>query len=417
MNILLLAGAGTSIELGVPGMQGMAEQFLEHAAQWNVEPDLAEKLLKNSNDVEILIESLDRICSAQEPLQLIGTDNDKLDRVTSLRSEVEWFVQHAAERVLPLEATLMWGSVFQSAKNHSLTIVTTNYDRAIELAANATPVVLDDGFTTFEQRETASWQGFGHRTGVKYIKLHGSTDWFEDENGPIKLRHPIPLFGKTTLHLSSGQELGSALVLPSREKLLTHQPYPRLTQAFLNAADECDLAVFVGSSLRDPHLRDAAQKTSQRVPVFIVTPDGFDYDIKGALLIREHASVFLMSTLPYALESEDPRSHLTSAAMRRHACQSGIIDLIKEVLDNTANAGNRCSALEKLDEDQITLNRNQLLKLLSDTNLAVVRYTLGLASISPYRDELLDVVRSGIHSGDDALKKDLELVEEMQSKS
>jgi hypothetical protein len=224
MKILLFAGAGTSIELGVPGMVGMGEEFLNHAKQWDVEPTLVQRLIGESLDVEHLIEALDRICTARPTLEAIGQVSVPLDRADNIRAEVEWFVQHAAERVVAGDAHLMWGPVLRVATSPDLVLVTTNYDRAIELAANAENAPIDDGFEAFGQGETASWAGFsqdGDRTLL--IKLHGSTDWYAagQLGTPTKLRHPMPLFGRAILRLADGTELGSALVLPSREKLLS----------------------------------------------------------------------------------------------------------------------------------------------------------------------------------------------------
>ena len=125
------------------------------------------------------------------------------------------------------------------------------------------------------------------------VKLHGSTDWYADgQTGhPTKLRHPMPLFGRSVLRLSEKQELGSALVLPSREKLLTKAPYPRLSQTFLNVADCCDLALFVGSSLRDEPIREAARSIVTRAPVFIVDPKGEGHAVEGCrrnFTMRQH---------------------------------------------------------------------------------------------------------------------------------
>ena len=98
MKILLFAGAGTSIELGVPGMAGLAEEFLEHTTQGQVEPDLVKQIMGAAMDVEHLIESLDHISTARLALGAIGEDTSTLDRVDKVRAEIEWFVQHVAER-------------------------------------------------------------------------------------------------------------------------------------------------------------------------------------------------------------------------------------------------------------------------------------------------------------------------------
>ena len=185
-----------------------------------------------------------------------------------------------------------------ACERYDITFVTTNYDRAIELAANGEGVFLEDGFASLVDDEMVNWIGFERETVCpKLVKLHGSTDWFSerDSGEPVKIRHPMALFGRATL-VFGGMELGSALVLPSREKLLTRAPYPRLTQAFLNAADECEVAFFVGSSLRDEHIRNAARAIASRAPVFVVNPSGGSRGIDGAVTMAEHASTFLIST-------------------------------------------------------------------------------------------------------------------------
>lgn len=158
MRLLVFAGAGTSVELGVPAMEGLATEFLIHAEQWDVEPTLVKQMMGQTLDVERLIESLDQLCAAREPLQIFAEAAIQLGRVDTVRSEVEWFVQHAAERIASRDAHLMWGSILRIT-GHDLMFVTTNYDRAIELAANAENVTLSDGFEPFTEQEVARWVG------------------------------------------------------------------------------------------------------------------------------------------------------------------------------------------------------------------------------------------------------------------
>jgi hypothetical protein len=76
--------------------------------------------------------------------------------------------------VVASDARLIWGPVLRATSALDLTLVTTNYDRAIELAANAENVPIDDGFGAFGQRETASWAGFTHDGDRPLlVKLHG----------------------------------------------------------------------------------------------------------------------------------------------------------------------------------------------------------------------------------------------------
>ena len=336
MNILLFAGAGTSIELGVPDMEGLANEFLAHAKQADVEVDLVEKLLGGERDVEYLIERVDRVCEAIKPVTVAGLDASAITRANRIRGELEWFVQHAAERVSGTDARLMWGPLVRAAEAQGITFVTTNYDRAIELAAIAEGVRLDDGFTRVQDGEAERWKGFqASRRRPVLVKLHGSTNWYADtrRERAIKLRHPMPLFGDSTL-LFEGHKLGSALVLPSREKMLTREPYPRMSQMFLNVADQCDVAIFVGSSLRDYHVRDVAQSSVERTLVFVVNPDGDSHGIEGANVIAQTASNFLVSTLPNALAGSQAYGKF-SASPRRAGRRNhwGLIQLVRELMD------------------------------------------------------------------------------------
>jgi|GEM_PF-1560223 len=415
MKVLLFAGAGTSVELGVPAMIGMGEEFIAHSSQWDIEPDLAQRLMGDSYDVERLIEELDRICSARSSLEVIGEGGVQLDRVDKIRAEVEWFVQHVAERVVANDARLMWGGVLRAASTTELTIVTTNYDRAIELAANAEKIGIDDGFATFTHNETAAWVGFHQGPNVaRLVKLHGSTDWYAAcaSGTPTKLRHPMPLFGRASLRLTSGVELGSALVLPSREKLLTHSPYPRLSQVFVNAADSCDLAVFVGSSLRDHQIRDAAQTTAQRVPVFLVNPSGNTYSLQSVRAIKQRAGSFLISTLPNALITSDPAVYLASGASQLDD-DSGVLSAVRQALDTVASSAIRCEALEQLDEMRLPPDQFLLEQLLDDHDPAVARYALGLVVLSPRRMNLIAHAVNSRHTSVPAFSEDLHLLQSM----
>ena len=198
MKILVFAGAGTSIELGVPGMTGLATDFLRHVRQWNVQPTIVDRLMESDRDLERLIERVDQICDAHESLSLLGVDMSQVGpRIVTIRREVEWFVQHAAERIASRDAHLMWGPILRCSKFHQIVLVTTNYDRAIEVAANAEGLRLDDGFAEVDDSETAPWIGFGRTEGTVMLgKLHGSTDWYRDKGTrrAMKLRHPMPRF-------------------------------------------------------------------------------------------------------------------------------------------------------------------------------------------------------------------------------
>ncbi len=416
MNLLVFAGAGTSVELSVPAMGGLATEFVQHARQWSVEPGLVQRIMGTDLDVELLIERLDKVCSAKEPLRAVVDVGAEIARLDIIRAEVEWFVQHVCERIVPRDAHLMWGSLLKSATLHDISFVTTNYDRAIELAANAEGRSLDDGFGAFDVSERAGWTGFEPlATRGKLVKLHGSTDWFADlaTGQPSKLRHPMPLFGRGTLRLPQGDELGSALVLPSREKLLTRPPYPRLTQAFLNACDRSDAAVFVGTSMRDPHVRDAAFSIAKSRPVFVANRQGDTFNIPNVRGIAQPASDFLISTLPAALSKADPVSVLVAHTDRPSQHSTGIFEYLQIALDEHQGANRRCEAIEVLDQRAVSLAEHLVRQLLNGDSPVVARYALGLITTSYAGDRLLECARQCPHASDSLFGEELGLLDVM----
>ncbi len=95
----------------------------------------------------------------------------------------------------------------------------------------------------FGPGEWGHWRGFDASPAgaLRLLKVHGSTDWYRvvDSEDVVKLRHPMPLFGGVHLHLPGDAgplSLGSALVLPSREKLKNLPPFPTLSHELYQAA-------------------------------------------------------------------------------------------------------------------------------------------------------------------------------------
>ncbi len=188
-------------------------------------------------------------------------------------------------------------------------------------------------------------------------------------------------------------------MLPSREKLPTHAPYPRLSQTFLNSADECEIAIFMGTSLRDDHLRDAAIITAKKVPVFLVTPEALDTELENIIHIKQCASTFLISTLPNALATDDIADYLTAKSVSVLDDQ-GIFRTLISALNTSLSPHLRCQALEELEDLELAPNIWVLENLLEDKNPQVARYALGLLSHSPHGKILRDNAKTSVHKAD-----------------
>ncbi len=398
MNLFLFAGAGTSAELGVPVMREMALDLLAHMVNTSNDVNflgtLRGQIEEASADLELVIEHIDKPCDAGDVLPTFGAAVDpKLVEAAHLtRAEIEWFVQHTCERVQAQAASALWGPFIGSAAKLETTIATTNYDRAIELACQRSGTPVLDGFASFGEREWAEWSGH-EAHGLHLLKLHGSTDWYQvrGTGSVVKLRHPMPHFGGVTLHVDNSAlgALGSALVLPSREKRKNMFPFPHISHELFTAAKQADAAVFIGTSLRDPDIRSLADECAKRVPTMVVGPhlrsgDGLVPD--GATVVQDFASGFLISTLPTIIAKNSwsiPDPARSSSGIRQPA---PILDDVVILSDPNSTDESRCAAIEGLWNGRVGLGTEELMPLIASGVGRVARDALALIPLS--RDQL-----------------------------
>ena len=425
MNVVLFAGAGTSAELGVPAMRAMAEQFIDHLHDIDLDKPIVDKfahlLVDAGSDMEHAIDVIDRIEGGLLAQRKLGEtiDDSAILPYRTLREEAEWFVQHVCEQISVAAAVKMWLPVLRAAQSLSLTIASTNYDRAIEIAAARFKIGLDDGFEAFAGKENAPWHGFSERKGIALLKLHGSTDWYHGTAHEVfKLRHPMPLYGPLELvsKRSSNLPLHSALVLPSREKTVTLPPFPELSTEFRNSASNADVVIFAGSSLRDPHIRDVCASCASRKPTFIVSRTGvFGSGIlpSGSSVIKQSSGQFLLSTLPQFLRERNI-DLLTKCAQSSEPPVSNALQWMVTACADKASTGDRCTAIENLANARIPLPREEIESLLDSNDATVKLYSLGLIQASPEKDQLFVKAKAMAESDSEAeFKAEVKMLEQM----
>lgn len=405
MKLLLFTGAGTSAELGIPAMQRMAAQFIDHLHDIDLEKpivDTVERLISGTgNDMEHAIDVIDKVEAGLLAQRKLGKTIDEADIAPyrTLREEAEWFVQHSCEQIRVASALRMWSPTLRAAKEVTLTIASTNYDRAVEISASRLKLVVDDGFNAFAGQEIATWNGFSAQTGIRLLKLHGSTDWYHGTGHEVfKLRHPMPLYGPLELisKRAANVPLHSALVLPSREKTVTLPPFPALNAEFRNRAADADVAIFVGSSLRDPHIRDVCSSCARQKPTFVVSRSGALAEgglPAGALVIKQSSGQFLISSLPKFLRDQDIEV-LKKCSTSPDPPVPNALEWIVTGCTESAPTRDRCAAIEKLANARIPLPREEIESLLRSADVDVKLYSLGLVQASPDKNAILAMAKS-----------------------
>lgn len=415
MRVALFTGAGASSELGVPAMRAMVTQLRDHLAERRLAPEIVgqlEKRLKDpAYDMESMIDALDTLVAGQAAMADWGAPGEvKMPGASIVRQEAEWFVNHVCERLSAPRSVAMWTPTLRALGKHEHAIATTNYDRAVEIAAARSDLAYYDGFASFGADEWTEWQGFNGQT-TQLLKLHGSTDWYHAEgaDGVWKLRHAMPLFGRVSMQIEIPRvvKLRAAAVLPSREKKKNTPPYPELMYRFRQALEQSELAIFVGTSLRDPDMRELFRKAAAKVPTFLVGRNASLGADKNGTVIRQTASKFLIATLPAALEADSPVEVLKAAST--DAADAGILDLVVTATEADNKPGDRCDAIERLLAYRVRLPFDVTAGLLKDTNVGVRTYALSLVVDSPRRTELIELARQ--QSGDASFKEELALLE------
>ena len=389
MNLLLFTGAGASVELGVPTMRRLAEDLHAHLKNQKLPENIFDhfnRLIKDADyDVEKLIELVDSLESGEKARQEIGLEinNNLLNAVRTMRWETEWYIQHACEQIKDLEAYALWGAALRRSNNHNICFVTTNYDRSIEIGCKYTSKKIDDGFSDYDGQEFAQWKGINVKSSRKILKIHGSTDWYLGEDDLVyKLKHPMPLYGDLSISSKNSDipKMTSAIVLPTREKKINQPPYPDLNTDFRNAARDAEIAVFIGTSLRDPDIKDIFQKCSNRLPTYLVSVEQRQSNLLSnsqTKIISQTASEFLVSTLPKFLDNADPKFLDETSMIESNEVRS-VLPWIVTAEDNQQSPDVICNSIEKLVDNNISIDFSFFESLLKYEDSTVRSYALAL---------------------------------------
>jgi SIR2-like domain len=408
VKLVLFAGAGSSAELGVPAMRQMSVEFRDHLRDSGYSTHTVESLsalLDNADfDMEAVIDDLDSATRGASASVRWGLGDADLADLVSVRAEAEWFVSHLCERVDAKLSGWLWGPLLRAATPETLTIATTNYDRAIELAAVRLNVPLADGFPQFVNDEMVSWSGFEAAGAgpIRLLKIHGSTDWYHRGDASAwKLRHAMPLFGNVRVSTEAAPDvqLNSALVLPSREKVVNQPPYPSLQYEFRKAVEQADIVAFVGTSLRDPDLRDVAAWSAGDRPTFTIRRTSA-VDAPG-VAIALSASRFLSSVLPRVLTAASIED--AASLIRSETGQTGpILGSVAQALDPASPVDHRCRAIDQLARERVVLLLADLEPLLRDPAEEVATYALGLIRDSPDASALTEIAQERARAADES---------------
>lgn len=245
---VIVLGSGASMAHGIPGMPALQSHLLG-----NVKP---------SSPAEEEAWLLIRTALAQgDDLESALSEKKIPEALTRRIVEATWDLiaesdSHVLEQLaigaleLPLTRLLRW---LTRSTHYDVAVVTTNYDRLAEYAADAAGLLHLNGFAPgyVRERETTNSHPIkrgNHRLRTAQLwKVHGSLDWFQRKCSDVVCAR---MTGKRP------SELHPVIVTPGIEKfLLTHlEPFRSVITGADGALSSANSVLCVGYGFRDIHI-------------------------------------------------------------------------------------------------------------------------------------------------------------------
>lgn len=290
-GFVVVVGSGLSAALGIPGMRALADH-LRVTVPSRIDAALAD--LWTRIDARLDDKGLEGALAAEHPPPAL---EDVIVAATAdlvLRHELGIATKAVSEK-----QTLPLGRLFEKVHipGCAMHVVTTNYDRLVELAAELSGLVVDTMFDgsvvgKLDPERTRRRFAYGcekRKTGckieykphVRVFKPHGSLDWFERDSTPIRCTIPV-----------DGARL---IVTPGAGKY--RKGYEKAFEEHRNAANhEIERAsryVILGYGFNDDHLetRLREQIASGKKALYLT----HSLTENGRKLVSEHANVLAMT--------------------------------------------------------------------------------------------------------------------------
>ena len=210
-EVIFLIGAGASIPIGIPGMQGIYRAFLNKSKSsitseekrtcrfltknLGVPEDLEELLLSANAIAEFNLSSLGKLVekcvsvrqSSKQVIIYRSRLKDRILDIATLKRRILDFLSDTCFKFDRTRAIEIFNGFVKGVSHRGYTVFTTNYDFALEYVATEQGITIHDNFVENGQRNL--WNEsiqFPVGGALTLVKLHGSVTWYEDEEGTIE---------------------------------------------------------------------------------------------------------------------------------------------------------------------------------------------------------------------------------------
>ena len=263
-------------------MQALAEALVDRILPDGDDESAAWELIKAA------FEAGDHLEAALEKHPLT---NDLLAKVVSrtwdliARDDYE-LLKSAISQSTAFPLKTLFTGLFRST-NRNIQVITTNYDRAIEYAADTGGYIHNSGFLPGYLRRADGAENLYFRQGnyrartVTIWKVHGSLDWFTDSAGGVislPLTSDLPV-GLTPLIITPGV---------SKYQRTHDEPFRSAIQGADRALKSASAIICIGYGFRDSHIHPKLMTRCRvhDVPILVaartLTPEAKEFLSKSA---------------------------------------------------------------------------------------------------------------------------------------
>lgn len=253
-GLVLVVGSGVSAGLGIATMSQLADHILKNPPtgilgeiekQWNI----VTEALQSGSDLETAMSSVDLDASLE----------DHVIRLTAelIEPQERIIVQNAISGAKKLPLSELFLHLMATASN--LPVITPNYDRLIEFAADVAGIGVDSMFvgqvlSKFDPVNSREGLGYAahtrtrtnikrsYRKHIRVLKPHGSLDWFNYAGLPMRCGIPL--------------DLPRLMVTPGKIKYMRgyEQPFDAHRNAANEAIDKAARFLILGFGFNDQQL-------------------------------------------------------------------------------------------------------------------------------------------------------------------
>jgi hypothetical protein len=275
-KVLLFTGAGAGVPLGLPTSTGFTADIAELARP--VTASALKYLGKRANDIEWVLSALEQFATEialTEYLlpQLVDGSSVAKQGQQHIQNRLARFKLDASAEIVRLKKKIfdrlsaflpdaagrlyvrLLQDIFSTFSPCALSIMTTNYDLAVETAIEQigdgrSEFGIDDvdyGFSTrfgrpvYDARRDFAWKP----SVVEFLKLHGSLDWHRDAQG---------LCGRSMSRTIPDDPDQMPILFPGFKGVPDTEPFVSLHGRLSRRLTEADVVLVIGFAFRDAYI-------------------------------------------------------------------------------------------------------------------------------------------------------------------